>query len=109
MVISSVCLRRAVATVAATVGAGLLVVSVASLDAQESRRESPDAGTIPERYSRQVAPTPSTYWRAPGLRDYVGGLKSTEAPPIHARKRDELPEVVDLAPRGDPETRGGGG
>src|SRR2546421_2390761 len=105
MVIISVCFRRAAATVAATVGAGLLVGSVASLDAQESRRESPDSATIPGRYSRQVAPTPSTYWRSPGLRDYVGVLKSTEAPLIDASKRYELPELIDLAQRVNPETR----
>ena len=105
MVITPVCFRRAAATVAATVGAGLLIGSVASLDAQESRRESPDAATIPERYSRQVAPTPSTYWRAPGLRDYVGVLKATEAPLIDAGKRYELPELIDLAQRVNPETR----
>ena len=105
MVIISVCFRRAAATVAATVGAGLLVGSVGSLDAQESRRESPDAATIPGRYSRQVAPTPSTYWRSPGLRDYVGVLKSTEAPLIDASKRYELPELIDLAQRVNPETR----
>src|SRR5437660_3411745 len=105
MVIISVCFRRAAATVAATIGAGLLVGSVGSLDAQESRRESPDAATIPGRYSRQVAPTPSTYWRSPGLRDYVGVLKSTEAPLIDASKRYELPELIDLAQRVNPETR----
>ena len=37
---------------------------------------------MPPRYpsgiSRQVAPTPSTYWRSPDLRDYTRVLKSTE-------------------------------
>src|SRR5439155_244786 len=60
---------------------------------------------IPERYSRQVAPTPSTYWRAPDLRDYTRALKPTEAPLIDPNKRYGLPELIDLAQRVNPETR----
>ena len=40
----------------------------------------PSATDIPARFSRQVAPSPSTYWRPPDLRDYTRVLKSTEAP-----------------------------
>src|SRR5436309_2987548 len=90
---------------AATAGAVLLICSVQSAGAQESRLESPLARDIPERYSRQVAPTPSTYWRSPDLRDYVGVLKSTEAPRIDSNKRYGLPELIDLAQRVNPETR----
>src|SRR5215510_3442391 len=96
--------RRAT-RVAAIVGAILLFLySVQSPGAQESRPES-STTDIPERYRRQVAPTPSTYWPAPALRDYTRVLKSTEAPLIDANKRYELPELIDLAQRANPETR----
>jgi outer membrane protein len=84
--------------VAASVGAVLVVCSVQSVCAQESK-------DIPERYSRQVAPVPSTYWRSPDLRDYTRMLKPTEAPLIDPNKRYELPELIDLAQRVNPETR----
>src|SRR6267142_1195761 len=90
---------------AATVGAALLVCSVQVAGAQEPRPEPPPARDIPERYSRQVAPTPSTYWRAPDLRDYTRVLKSAEAPLIDPNKRYGLPELIDLAQRVNPETR----
>src|SRR5215470_15348887 len=90
--------QRRATSVAMTVGALLLVCAVPSGFAQESR-------DIPERYGRQVAPTPSTYWRAPDLRDYTRALKSTEAPLIDPNRRYELPELIDLAQRVNPETR----
>src|SRR4030095_8626437 len=96
--------RWRAAQVAAAVGAILLVCSVQSPGAQESRPESPTTD-IPERYRRQVAPTPSTYWQAPALRDYTRVLKSTEAPLIDPNKRYELPALIDLAQRVNPETR----
>jgi outer membrane protein len=91
-------------TLAATVGV-LLVCSAQSSFAQESRPEPPPATGIPERYGRQVAPTPSTYWQAPNLLGYVDVLKSTEAARIDPDKRYELPELIDLAQRTNPETR----
>ena len=93
-----------VACVAAIVGVVLLVCGVQSAGAQESRPES-TTSDIPERYRRQVAPTPSTYWQAPALHDYTRVLKSTEAPLIDPNKRYELPELIDLAQRVNPETR----
>src|SRR5262245_60119931 len=92
-------------TVAATVGALLLAVGPPALRAQESRPESAPVKDIPERYSRQVAPTAGTYWRAPDLRDYTRALKATEAPLIDASQRYGLPELIDLAQRVNPETR----
>ncbi len=97
--------RQPATTVAAAVGAILLLASVQSADAQELRLEPPRAADIPERFSSQVAPTPSTYWRSPRLRDYTRMLKSTEAPVIDSNKRYELPELIDLAQRLNPETR----
>jgi outer membrane protein TolC len=91
--------------VAATVGAVLLVGCVQVAGAQEPRPEPPPTRDIPERYRRQVAPAPSTYWRSPDLRDYTRVLKSTEGPLIDANKRYELPELIDLAQRANPETR----
>ena len=96
--------RLTVTRVAATVGVVLLVFGVQSPCAQESRPESTTTD-IPERYRRQVAPTPSTYWQSPALRDYTRVLKSTEAPLIEPNKRYELPELIDLAQRTNPETR----
>src|SRR5262249_5401768 len=83
----------------------LLACSVQVAAAQESRPEPPPTTAIPERYSRQVAPTASTYWRSPDLRDYTRVLKSTEGPLIDSNKRYELPELIDLAQRVNPETR----
>ena len=90
--------------VTATVGAVLLLFSAQASSAQESR-QSPPTPDIPERYRRQVAPTPSTYWQPPALHDYTRVLKSSEAPLIDANKRYELPELIDLAQRVNPETR----
>src|SRR6266850_5143159 len=98
--------RRTTATRrAGTAAAVLLLSSVQSAGAQESRLESSLARDIPERYSRQVAPTPGTYWRSPDLRDYTRVLKSTEAPLIDPNKRYDPPELIDLAQRTNPETR----
>jgi len=104
MLIEFLSRRPTVTRVAVTVGVLLLVCGVQSPGAQESRPES-SSNDIPERYRRQVAPMPSTYWRAPDLRDYTRVLKSTEAPPIDANKRYQLPELIDLAQRVNPETR----
>jgi outer membrane protein len=90
---------------ATSVAAVLLACSVESVDAQEPRLTPLPANDIPERYSRQVAPTPSTYWRSPDLRDYTRLLKLTETPPIDPNKRYELPELIDLAQRLNAETR----
>jgi hypothetical protein len=60
-------MTRTAMNVAAIVGVMLLVGSVECAWGQESRPESPPANGIPDRYRRQVAPTPSTYWRAPAL------------------------------------------
>src|SRR5262249_39521422 len=89
---------------AATVSVIFFVCGVQSLGAQEPRPESSNTD-IPERYRRQVAPTPSTYWQSPALHDSTRVLKSTEAPLIDPSKRYELPELIDLAQRVNPETR----
>jgi outer membrane protein TolC len=98
-------ITRTAMSVAAIVGVMVLVGSVQCASAQESHPEPPPARDIPERYSRQVAPMPSTYWRSPNLRDYTRVLKSTEAPLIDPNKRYDLPELIDLAQRVNPETR----
>ena len=97
-----------VTRVAATVGAVLLISSVQSPSAQQSRVEPQPTRDLPERYSRQVAPTPSTFWRSPDLRDYTRVLKSTEAPVIDPNKRYALPELIDLAQREPGDARGEG-
>src|SRR2546428_684983 len=93
--------------VTATMGAVLLLYSAQTASAQESQ-QSPSATDIPERYRRQVAPVPSTYWQSPALHDYTRVLKSPEAPLSEASKRYGLPELIDLAHRVNPETRGAG-
>ena len=105
MMIVSLSSRRATASMVAAAAAMLLVCSAQTASAQESRPEPPPSTGIPERYGRQVAPTPSTYWRAPNLGGYVNVLKSTEASRIDPDKRYELPELIDLAQRTNPETR----
>lgn len=89
----------------ATLVVALVLCNVQSLRAQESRVDPRSTGEIPERYRRQVAPTPSTLWRSPDLRDYTRVLKSTEAPLIDASRLYTLPELIDLAQRQNPETR----
>jgi len=98
-------MTRTATRVAATVGVMLLAGSVQCAWGQESRSESPPPNGIPERYRRQVAPTPGTYWQAPALGDYIRVLKQTEASRIDPNKRYELPELIDLAQRLNPETR----
>src|SRR5437879_12548476 len=94
MMIVSLSPRRPTASVAAAAAAMLLVCGAQAASAQESRPEPPPATAIPERFSRQVAPTPSTYWRSPDLRDYVGALRSTAAPRIASSTRCELPSSL---------------
>src|SRR5262245_43362496 len=103
--IASFGVRRIATTMAATVGAAALVCCAQSSSAQESRVAPPSATDIPARFSRQVAASPSTYWRPPDLRDYTRVLKSTDAPPIDPDRRYQLPELIDLAQRVNPETR----
>src|SRR5438034_3192350 len=97
--------RRIATTMAATAGAAVLVCCAQSSSAQESLVAPPSAADIPARFSRQVAPNPGTYWRPPDLRDYTRVLKSTGAPLIDQDRRYELPELIDLAQRVNPETR----
>jgi outer membrane protein len=103
--IGSLGVRRIATTMAALAGAAVLVCCAQSSSAQESRVPPPPAADIPARFSRQVAPSPSTYWRPPDLRDYTRVLKSTDAPLIDPDRRYELPELIDLAQRVNPETR----
>jgi len=60
---------------------------------------------MPERLRRQVAPEPSAPWRAPDLRGYSSGLKPTEPALIDPARKYDLPELIDVAQRVNPETR----
>ena len=60
---------------------------------------------MPARLGRQVAPAPSTPWRAPDLRGYTSVLKAAEPSSIDLQKRYDLVELIDLAQRLNPETR----
>jgi outer membrane protein TolC len=54
---------------------------------------------------KEVSPAASTPWRAPDLGAYTKVLRSGESSPIDPQKEYELPELVDLAERLNPETR----
>jgi len=62
-------------------------------------------GEPPERLRAQVAPGPTAPWRAPDLREYSKALKPTEQAPIDPAHQYDLPELVDVAERVNPETR----
>jgi outer membrane protein TolC len=55
--------------------------------------------------SDQVAPGPAAPWHAPDLREYVSALKPTEQAPIDSARQYDLPELIDVAQRVNPETR----
>jgi outer membrane protein len=77
--------------------------------AQEPRSDvsssTRDAGAMPERLKRLVAPSPSTPWQPPALRGYTSVLKADERVAIDPQKRYDLVELIDLAQRSNPETR----
>ncbi len=102
--IRSLGVRHIGVTLVASAGAAVLVCSAPPSLAQEPP-VSPSATDIPARFSRQVAPSPSTYWTPPDLREYTRVLKPTEAPVIDPNKQYELPQLIDLAQRLNPETR----
>ncbi len=58
-----------------------------------------------DRIGKDVSPAASVPWRAPDLGAYTRGLRSAESSLIDPQKRYELPELVDLAERLNPETR----
>ena len=63
------------------------------------------ANDLPERFRRQVAPAPNAPWRPPDLRGYSSALKPTEQAPIDPSQQYDLPELIDVAQRVNPETR----
>ena len=78
--------------------------------AQETRPDvssssTRDAGAMPERLQRLVAPSPIAPWQPPALRGYTAVLKADERVVIDPQKRYDLVELIDLAQRTNPETR----
>ena len=69
----------------------------------QARAESND--DLPERLRKKVAPGPTAPWRAPDLRGYSDALKPTERGPIDPARQYDLPELIDVAQRVNPETR----
>jgi len=63
------------------------------------------ASDLPERLRRKVAPGPAAPWHAPDLRGYSGALKPSEQAPIDPARQYDLPELIDVAQRVNPETR----
>src|SRR5262245_25984503 len=62
-------------------------------------------GQADDDVQKGVSPAASTPWRTPDLSAYTTALRSEEATPVDPQKRYELPELVDLAERLNPETR----
>ena len=58
-----------------------------------------------DRTDRDVSTAASVPWHAPDLGAYTKVLRSVESSPIDPQKEYELPELVDLAERLNPETR----
>jgi outer membrane protein len=95
---------------AATALSVLSICSAYPAAAQERADTSPSTRTaddLPERLRRQVAPNASTPWRPPALQEYTNVLKAAERVPIDPQRRYDLLELIDLAQRTNPETRGG--
>src|SRR5262245_61583707 len=90
-------LHRAVALLAITC-VGILAYAVDQSVAQT-------ANDLPERLRRQVAPGPAAPWRTPDLRAYSAALKASEQAPVDPDRLYDLPELVDIAQRVNPETR----
>ena len=63
------------------------------------------ANDLPERLRKQVAPGPAAPWHAPDLRGYSGALKPRSKHRSIRPGHDDLPELIDLAQRVNPETR----
>ena len=96
--------------VLAAAALSVLLICCVSPAASQPNRPEPSPSTrgdsgMPERLSRQVAPNPSTLWRAPALQEYTNVLKAAERVPIDPQKRYDLVELIDLAQRTNPETR----
>jgi outer membrane protein len=99
----------AISRLAAAALSVLLISYAHPAAAQETRPDASsstrDAGAMPERLKRLVAPSPSTPWQPPSLRGYTSVLKAEERVPIDPQKRYDLVELIDLAQRTNPETR----
>jgi outer membrane protein len=99
----------AMSRLAAAALSALLISYAPPAAAQETRPDvsssTRDAGAMPERLKRLVAPSPSTPWQPPALRGYTSVLKADERVVIDPQKRYDLVELIDLAQRTNPETR----
>lgn len=85
---------------------GLLAISCSALASCATERASAQNGNdLPERLRTQVAPEPTTTWRAPDLRGYSSALKPTDKVPIDPARQYDLLELIDVAERANPETR----
>src|SRR5262245_46806534 len=84
---------------------GLLAISCVVLTCAVEQARAQSANDLPERYRRQVAPGPAAPWHPPDLRGYSSALKPTEQAPIDPARQYDLPELIDVAQRVNPETR----
>src|SRR5215470_10077129 len=63
------------------------------------------ANDLPDRLRKQVAPSPTVPWHPPNLQGYSSALKPSEQVPIDPARQYDLPELIDIAQRVNPETR----
>src|SRR5260370_2104109 len=99
----------AMSRLAAAALSALLISYAPPAAAQETRPDvsssTRDAGAMPERRQRLVAPSPSSLGQPPAPGGYTSVLKAEERVPIDPQKRYDLVELIDLAQRTNPETR----
>src|SRR5262245_3286193 len=84
---------------------GVLAISTAVILVWAGQARAQSATDLPERFRKQVSPGPATPWRPPDLRGYSNTLTPTEHAPIDPAREYDLPELIDVAQRVNPETR----
>jgi outer membrane protein len=95
-----------VTRLARRMGLGFFAISCAALLSCAVGQAPAQSGSdLPERLRRQVAPGPAAPWRAPDLRGYSNALKPAEQTLIDPAQQYDLPELIDVAQRVNPETR----
>jgi outer membrane protein len=84
---------------------GLLAISTAVILTWAGQALAQSGTDLPERLRKQVSPGPATPWHPPDLRGYSNTLTPTEHAPIDPAREYDLPELIDVAQRVNPETR----
>src|SRR5882724_1765988 len=85
------------------VGLAVCCAVILACAVNEALAQTPN--DLPERLRRKVAPGPAAPWHAPDLRGYASTLKPSEQAPVDPARQYDLPELIDIAQRVNPETR----